>query len=99
MAWEPRCSVVRILGPNSSTDHTGTAGSGFIVAGPHSPLVITCSHVITGGARSGPGLQVDFAVDLNGDGKEELAVRARVDPELWTDPGAEDIAVLRPLAE
>ena len=79
---DPRAAVVRVV------DKAGTtAGTGFLVTADG--LVVTCAHVVAG-AGSGPNGIVEVRFVLAGQPST-----ARVLPDLWRDPDAEDVALLQ----
>jgi WD40 repeat protein len=74
--------IVRIL-----TSDGGTAGTGFVVT--DEGLIATCAHVVEG-AGAGAGQSVLLAFHATAEERE-----ARVGPEWWRAPNAEDVAILR----
>ncbi len=74
--------IVRILDMDGNT-----AGTGFVVTGEG--LIATCAHVVTS-AGSRPGDVVNITFHATGETRE-----ARVEPDWWRAPDAEDVAILR----
>jgi len=97
VSWEPISAIVRILEPHTTTAATGTAGTGFLVAGDEDALIATCAHVIRDNAAARPGdlVQVEFRSQEHGTALATL--QARVEPQYWREPEAEDIAFLHPI--
>jgi WD40 repeat protein len=81
MAVDLRASIVRILDSDGET-----AGTGFVVT--VEGLIATCAHVVEL-AGSGPGGTVGLKLHATGEERE-----ATVYPEYWTDPDAQDVAIL-----
>jgi hypothetical protein len=82
MRFDLKAGIVRILKSDGST-----AGTGFVVS--EEGLIATCAHVIqfTGGR---PGDTVRLVLHITNQERW-----ARVEPEWWRAPDAEDVAILR----
>jgi len=74
--------IVRILTPDGST-----AGTGFIVS--DDGLIATCAHVVEA-CGAGPGDTVRIVFHATDEERE-----ARIEPDWWRDPDAEDVSILR----
>ena len=82
MSTDLTTGIVRILTPNGTT-----AGTGFVVA--DEGLIAICAHVVAY-AGAGPGGTVRVVFHATGEIRE-----AKVEPDWWRDPDAEDVAILR----
>lgn len=82
MTIDLKAGIVRILQPNGTT-----AGAGFIVV--DDGLIATCAHVVEA-AEARPGETVRVVFHSTSEKRS-----ARVEPEWWRPPEAEDVAVLR----
>jgi hypothetical protein len=82
MPRDPRAGIVRIL--HAAGD---TVGTGFVVSADG--LVATCAHVVRD-AGAGPGDTIGLVFHATSDEGQ-----ATVEPAWWTEPDAEDVAILR----
>ena len=78
-----RAGIVRILVAGGKM----TAGTGFVIT--EKGHIATCAHVVEL-AGSEPGDTVSLVFHATKEGGE-----ATVEPEYWTDPSAEDVAILQ----
>ena len=82
MSIDLTTGIVRILQPNNQT-----AGTGFVLTADR--LIATCAHVVAiAGVRPGDTVQLIFPA--TGEKAEALVLQ-----EFWSEPNAEDVAILR----
>jgi hypothetical protein len=82
MPRNPRSGIVRILNGAG-----GTVGTGFVVSADG--LIATCAHIVRD-AGTGPGDTIGLVFHATSDERQ-----ATVEPAWWTEPDAQDLAVLR----
>ena len=82
MSQDLTAGIVRVLRPSGTT-----AGTGFVVT--DDGLIATCAHVVEA-AGAGPSDTVRVVFHATSEERE-----ARVEPDWWHGPDAEDVAILR----